>query len=80
MKLTNQDRASRAAQLLKLSAPGQENAVGSAVRLLEDLRHWCDSVNFDFRELLELSHLHYLEHLAEATFDRPEPRKERFAA
>jgi len=65
MRLTNHDRAARAAQILRLSAPRREDAVTTAIRVLEDLRHWCDGTEVDFRELVELSHVRYLEHLAE---------------
>lgn len=65
MRVTNHDRADRAAQLLRLSAPRREDAVTTAIRVLEDLRHWCDGDEVDFQELVELSHVRYLEHLAE---------------
>ena len=63
--MTNRDRADRAAQLLRLSAPRHEDAVTTAIRVLEDVRHWCDQADVDFRELVDLSHVRYLEHLAE---------------
>jgi hypothetical protein len=69
MRLTNHDRAARTAQLLRLSAPRHEEAATTAVRVLEELRHWCDHADIDFRELVDLSHVRYLEHLAEATAD-----------
>jgi hypothetical protein len=74
MRVTNHDRADRAAQLLRLSAPRHEDAVTTAIRVLEELRHWCDRADLDFGELVDLSHVRYLEHLAEGAADEPASR------
>ena len=64
MNLSNHERAGRASKLLRISA----------VRLLADLRHWCDGADLVFPELLELSHARYLEDLAEEAWGTPRPR------